>query len=77
MYSLVIHSYSTCIINNCLLQIDHNKKYFCFTEWASKCNPGGIRNVAKKPKKVKVFATPGRCPGRCPVDLLDKYLGMT
>ena len=55
--------------------MDEDKKHFTCTEWGSKSNPGGVQNVAKKPKKVKVFAA--RQSERSPVRLLDKYLTLT
>lgn len=56
-------------------QISEDESFFKYTEWASKCNPGGVDNVNKKPKEVKVYATTNK--NRCPIILLKKYLNMT
>lgn len=56
-------------------QIVPDGSYLVYSEWASKCNPGGITNVNKKGKRVKVFASSNA--SRCPVAIMKKYLTMT
>ena len=58
-----------------MFDVDVHHQYFIYTEWISKCHNGGISDVRKKAKKVKMFSS--SCHSRCPVRFLELYLDKT